>query len=87
MITDRCANPECDDNPDSGTRDRWVQIEEIQLVGETRGQGPMQRRFAAVACSKRCAIAVLTAAADADDAAAAGDAGRRERLYAKGWNA
>lgn len=43
----------------------------MQMVGELRGQGPEQRLFAPVTCSKRCAAAVLSAAADADDAAAA----------------
>lgn len=71
MSTDTCANPDCDPGPLGGTRDHWVQIEELRLVGEMRGQGPVQRRFAAVTCSKRCAAAVLTSAADADDAAAA----------------
>lgn len=74
MITTSCGNPSC---PNRGfskdTRSRWVQVEETQLIGELRGQGPAQRLFAAVACSKRCAAMILTAASDADDAAAEPD--------------
>lgn len=77
-----CANPECAEHSFlADTRNHWVQVEEVQLVGELRGQGPTQRRFAAVACSKRCAIAVLTAAADAEDAAKATESDRMSRMY------
>ena len=79
---DNCSNPECAEHPlMANTRDHWVQVEEVRLVGELRGQGPAQRRFAAVTCSKRCAIAVLTAAADADDAAKAAEPERISRLF------
>lgn len=71
MSTDTCANPDCSPGPIGGIRDHGVQSEELQLVGQMQGQGPVQHRFAAVACSKRCAAAVLTAAADADDMAPA----------------
>jgi hypothetical protein len=64
----RCANPECPNVQFvNDVRGHWVQVEEIRLAGELRGQGPVQRLFAAVACSKRCAIAVLTAALSTDD--------------------
>lgn len=79
---DNCANTECAEHPlMANTRDHWVQVEEVRLVGELQGQGPAQRRFAAVTCSKRCAIAVLTAAADVEDAANAAEADRVSRLY------
>lgn len=77
-----CANPECLNHSfTSDTRQHWVQIEESRLVGELRGQGPEQRLFAAVACSKRCAVVVLSAAADADDAAAVAEPDRLDGVY------
>lgn len=80
----RCANPDCPDdvaNAFGGLTNHWVQLEEVNLVGQRQGEGPLQRPFAAVACSKRCAAAVLLAAADADDAAAAQQKETRERSY------
>lgn len=79
---DNCANPDCMEPPLlANTRVHWVQVEEVRLIGREIGEGPAQRRFAAVTCSKRCAIAVLTAAADAEDAAKATERDRMDRLY------
>lgn len=82
MTHDSCANLDCDQGPLSGsTRDRWVQIEEVQLVGSMRGEGPVQRRYSAVTCSKRCAAVVLASAADVDDVVGARESKRRESLF------
>lgn len=63
----RCVNPDC---PWSGVvmSSHWVQVEEVlvEQVGELgQSAGMVKREFAAVACSKRCAAAVLIAAAEA----------------------
>ncbi|MDN5918545.1 MAG: hypothetical protein L0I76_26180 [Pseudonocardia sp.] len=82
MIADSCANPDCTGGPLSGsTRDHWVQIEEVQLVGSMRGEGPVQRRFSAVTCSKRCAAVVLASAADVDDTMAARESERLDGMF------
>lgn len=68
----RCANPKCPNASLSplGLRGHWVQIEEISLqqVGESPSAGAVQHSFAAVTCSKRCAVVVLTAALPAEEA-------------------
>jgi hypothetical protein len=69
----QCANPECpnaDFHP-LGLDNQWVQIEELHLkqVGGQPGAGAIQHSFAAITCSKRCAVAVLTAELPAEDAA------------------
>jgi hypothetical protein len=70
----RCANPNCPSHAHSELTmsHHWVQIEELQFqrVGDGPGAtvGAVQHLFAATTCSKRCAAAVLTAAADAEDA-------------------
>lgn len=64
----QCANPDCPDAGGSLTS-QWVQIEQIHLAGPRVGEGPLQRSFAALTCSKRCAVAVLTAELPAEDAA------------------
>ena len=79
----RCANPEC---PDAellplGLQSHWVQIEEVSLqqAGERPGAGAVQHSFAAITCSKRCAVAVLTAALAAVEAASE----RVDRLFGR----
>lgn len=68
----RCANPECPDVDLSGLtmRHHWVQVHEIEMqqTGQTEMVGAVQHHFAALICSKRCAVAVLTAQLPAEDA-------------------
>ena len=52
-------------------RHHWVQVEEVKFAGDQAEQSVVQRPFAAVACSRRCAVVVLTAALPAEDAARA----------------
>jgi hypothetical protein len=68
----RCANPDC---PNAellplGLQQHWVQVQEVvlQQVGERPSAGVVQHSFAAITCSKRCAVAVLTAQLPAEDA-------------------
>jgi hypothetical protein len=56
------------------------------MAGELRGQGPVQHLFAAVACSKRCAVAVLTAALPEEDAARQQDESLLGNLRRAGQN-
>jgi hypothetical protein len=44
----------------------WVQVEEVNLAGALVGEGPVQRLFAPMTCSKRCAVAVLAAEVSAE---------------------
>lgn len=81
---DKCANPECPKSSfQASTRNHWVQIEEVRLVGQAQGEGPVQRQFAAVTCSKRCAIAVLTPDADAEDIAEAAESDRVGQMFGR----
>lgn len=81
---DNCANPDCTNQSfPANIRNHWVQIEEVHLAGQMQGEGPVQRRFAAVTCSKRCAIAVLSPIADAEDAAKAAESDRMSRVFAQ----
>src|SRR5215212_3482270 len=73
----QCANPECPDRPRIPGLNHWVQSEEVEFTGSRRGEGPVRRLFAAVACSQRCAVAVMSAELPAKDAA---DAAVRQRL-------
>jgi hypothetical protein len=63
----RCANPTCTKPNFNDLRQRWVQVEEVRLVGSQLGEGPVQRLFAAVTCSKQCAADVLVAAELAEE--------------------
>jgi hypothetical protein len=73
----RCANPACPDAPFAGLaiQHHWVQVQEVQLqqAGHAQSVGAVQHHFAAVTCSKRCAVAVLNAELPAEEAE------RRER--------
>lgn len=68
----RCANPECPDVDlsDLPMRHHWVQVHEIEMqqAGQTQMVGAIQHHFAATTCSKRCAVAVLTAQLPAEEA-------------------
>lgn len=58
-----CANPECPDDMgwDSSRWTSWVQVEQTMLVTDGHnGSHVVQKNLAAVTCSKRCAIAVLS---------------------------
>lgn len=64
-----------------GLGDHWVQITETRLAGQHRGEGPEQRVFAAVTCSKRCAIAVLSEPAEVEEAQARAERERMDRTF------
>jgi len=68
----RCANPACPDATiiDLTRRHRWVQVREIELQqdGQVESTGTVQHLYAALTCSKSCAIAVLNAGLLADEA-------------------
>jgi len=52
-----------------GLRDHRVQIHEVARTDAGKqGETEVQHLFAAVTCSKRCAVAVLTAEIPAEDA-------------------
>ncbi len=61
----KCANPDCPWSADVMSS-HWVQVQEVRLeqVGADNSSGVVKHEFAAVACSKRCAAAVLSAAAE-----------------------
>lgn len=75
----RCANPDCPDadRSDLAMRHHWVQVHEVDLeqVGQQEMAGTVRHLFAALTCSKRCAVAVLTAELPAEEA-------ERERMRA-----
>ncbi len=77
-----CANPDCPDIGDD-LRSQWVQIEQLHLAGPRVGEGPLQRPFAAVTCSKRCAVAVLTAAIEAEQPAEDAARERLDRMFGR----
>ncbi|MBC6456371.1 hypothetical protein [Actinomadura sp. HBU206391] len=61
----RCANADCPSPTHSELTMsyHWVQVHEVYLQQVGQGESTVQQhRFAAVACSKACAAAVLTAA-------------------------
>lgn len=64
----RCANPECP-NKEYGLdlNGHWVQVQELNVIRSPSNDGPIQHVFAAVTCSKRCAIEVLTPQLPAED--------------------
>ena len=61
----RCANPQCRDTMVSDQRigHHRIQLYEIELVhtDQTEGVNATQHVFAAVTCSRKCAIVVLNA--------------------------
>jgi hypothetical protein len=61
----------------------WVQVEEVKLVGQHRGEGPVQRPFAIVTCSKACAVKVLAAAVEAEELAEQQQEETRKHMYDK----
>jgi len=79
----RCANPDCPDAPytDLAMPHHWVQVHEIELqqVGQSQSVGAVQHLFAAVTCSKRCAVAVLNAGLPAEEA----ERRRKQELFGR----
>jgi len=77
----RCANPHCTNATitELAMRRHWVQVHEIELqqVGQAESAGIVQHLFAAVTCSKRCAIAVLNAGLPAEET----ERGKKQKLY------
>jgi hypothetical protein len=59
----QCANPDCPDRPlsDLTIQSHWVQVREVAYTGSRRGEGEVQHRYAAVACSKRWALSSCSA--------------------------
>ena len=83
----KCANPECPEATyagNHGLRDRWVQVEETDVVNrDTAGTESKRRTFAAVTCSKRCAVIVLMSQLSPEDA----DCIRRGEPFPDPWSA
>lgn len=77
----RCANSDCPDAHIAplAIEHHWVQVHEVQLqqAGQAASAGAVQHHFAAVTCSKRCAVAVLTAELPAEEA----ERSERRRLF------
>lgn len=57
-----CANPDCpDESWNSRLAGSWVQVAETTLISvDHNGGRAVQTNMAAVTCSRRCAIAVLS---------------------------
>ncbi|SCL16728.1 hypothetical protein GA0070616_1099 [Micromonospora nigra] len=71
-----CANPDCPEAQwlDTSRWSTWVQVQQTTLApADQHGSHVVQTNFAAVTCSKRCAIAVLGRDLEVEDA-------RRERF-------
>ena len=79
----QCANPECPNAAMSTwtMKSHWVQVHEVEYSGVREGEGVVQHQFAAVTCSKRCAVAVLTAALPAEQAAQQAAQEGMQRLF------
>jgi hypothetical protein len=65
---------------DMSIRSHWVQIHEMEYTGPRQGEGEVQHLFAAVACSKHCAVAVLTAELPAEQ----DERERRQKIFGDG---